>query len=108
MNPSHLPSNMPAWYPLWLDPWQLSHNYLNLATELLSESVAQLVRAWHAGHLPGSGFESLPESLSFSPSFFLVFISHLSLSLTLARCLLHPPPKALPCYAKQKTYYAIL
>ena len=40
------PSNIPAWYPLRLDPWQLSQKYLNPATELLSDSVAQLVRAW--------------------------------------------------------------
>ena len=40
------PSDMPAWYPLWLDPWQLSLKYSNSATELLSDSVAQLVRAW--------------------------------------------------------------
>ena len=38
-----------------------------------------------AGPLLGHGFESLPESLSFFPSFFLVFISHLSFSLTLAK-----------------------
>ena len=44
------PSNMPAWYLLWLDPWQLSLKYLNLATELPSDSVhvAQLVRTWQA------------------------------------------------------------
>ena len=42
------PSDMPAWYLLWLDPWQLSLKYLNLATELPSDSVAQLVRAWQA------------------------------------------------------------
>ena len=45
-NPS--PSNMPAWYPLRLDPWQLKLRYSNSATELLGESVAQLVRAWQA------------------------------------------------------------
>ena len=48
--------------PLRLDPWQLSLKYSNSATELPSD-------------LPGRGFESLPESLSF----FLFFISHLSL-----------------------------
>ena len=42
------PSNMPACYPLWLDPWQLSLKHLNLATELLGDLVAQLVRAWQA------------------------------------------------------------
>ena len=41
-------SNMPAWYPLRLDPWQLSLKYSNSATELLGDSVAQLVRAWQA------------------------------------------------------------
>ena len=46
--PTPSPSDMPAWYPLWLDPWQLSLKYLNSATELLSDSVAQLVRAWQA------------------------------------------------------------
>ena len=39
---------MPAWYPLQLDPWQLSLKYSNSATELPSDSVAQLVRAWQA------------------------------------------------------------
>ena len=42
------PSNMSAWYPLWLEPWQLTLKYLNSATELPSDSVAQLVRAWQA------------------------------------------------------------
>ena len=62
-----LPSNMPAWYLLQLDPWQLSLKYSNSATELLGDSVAQLVRAWQPIILPGRGFESRPESLSFSP-----------------------------------------
>ena len=43
-------------------------------------SVAQLVRAWQAKYLPGRGFESLPESLSFFrlfifSSLFLTFLS---------------------------------
>ena len=49
------PSNMPAWYPLQLDPWQLSLKYSNSATELPSDSIAQLVRAWQAiCHVAGS------------------------------------------------------
>ena len=42
------PSNTPAGYPLRLDPWQPRLKYLNSATELLGDSVAQLVRAWQA------------------------------------------------------------
>ena len=42
------PSDMPAWYPLWLDHRQLSLKYLNSVTELLGDSVAQLVRGWQA------------------------------------------------------------
>ena len=45
-----------------------------VATELLSDSVAQLVRSWQAICHAGRGFESLPESL---PLYFLVFISRL-------------------------------
>ena len=48
-------SNMPAWYPLRLDPWQLSLKYSNL---------------------PGRGFESLPESLSFFPLFIFSSLFH--------------------------------
>ena len=62
--------------PARLDPWQLSLKYSNLATELPSDSVAQLISC-----LPGGGFESLPDSLSFySPLYFsfhfLTFLSH--------------------------------
>ena len=63
------PLVMPAWYPLQLNPWQLGLNYLNLATELSGDSVAQLVRAWQAINLPGHGFKSLPESLPLSFEF---------------------------------------
>ena len=42
------PSDMPAWYPPWLDHGQLSLKYLNSVTELLGDSVAQLVRGWQA------------------------------------------------------------
>ena len=50
MNPSHPPSNMRQLgiHFGWIPSWQLSLNYSNLATELLSESVFQLVRAWQA------------------------------------------------------------
>ena len=64
---------MPTWYLLQLDPWQLSLKYLNSATELPSDSVAQLVRVWQTI----CEFESLLETLSFSPP-----LSFLSLFLT--------------------------
>ena len=53
--------------------------YSNSATELPSDSVAQLARAWQAN----CQVVGLSLSLShryFFPSFFLVLISHLSLS----------------------------
>ena len=70
------PSDMPAWYPLQLDPWQINFKYLNSATKLLNDSVAQLARAWQnicqvAGSSPYRN-----HNLSFFPSFFHVFISH--------------------------------
>ena len=51
------------YYYTLLDPWQLSLKYSNSATELLGDSVAQLVRAWQAIILPCRGLESRPESL---------------------------------------------
>ena len=58
--------DMPAWYPLHLDPaWQLSLKYSNSATELLSDLVAQLVRAWQV-ICQVLGLSSSPESPSLS------------------------------------------
>ena len=66
-----------------MDPWQLSLKYSNSGTELLSDLVS---RFEHGGPFAWSfGFESLPLNcltVTFSPLFFLVFISHLSFSLT--------------------------
>ena len=62
---------MPAWYLLQLDPWKLSLKYLNSATELPGDSVAQLVRAWQA--MSGHGCEPLPELLSLSFPLFISF-----------------------------------
>ena len=63
-------SNMPAWYPLELDSRQLSLKLPNSATELPSDSVAQLVRTWQAiCQVAGSNI-SLSHCL-----FFLLFLS---------------------------------
>ena len=75
---------MPAWYPLQLDPWQLSLKYLNSATEFPSDLVAQLVRAWQAICQVAGSSASLSYCI-FSLSFFLIFTSHLSFSMTLTR-----------------------
>ena len=54
-----------------------------LVKGLPSDSVAQLVKAWQAGVLPGRRFESLPESLSFFPLFIsCLYFSLFSLTLT--------------------------
>ena len=42
------PSDIPDLYLLQLDPLEFSLKYSNSATELLSDSVAQVVRAWQA------------------------------------------------------------
>ena len=78
------PSNMPAWYPLQLDPWQLSLKYSNSATELSSDLVAQLARAWQAICQVAGSSASLNYCI-FSPSIFLIITSHLSFSMTLTR-----------------------
>ena len=65
-------------------PWQLSLKYSNSATEMRSDSVAQLVRAWQA-ICQVAGLSLSLSHCHFSPSFFLVFISHFSLSVTLTR-----------------------
>ena len=75
-------SNMPARYRLWLDPWQLSLKHSNSATEFPSDSVAQLVRAWQAiWPIARSRVQVTPWVTV--TSFFLIFISHLSVSMTL-------------------------
>ena len=77
-DPPQPPSNMPAWYSLWLDRWQLGLKYSNSATELPSDSVVQLVRAWQGicqvmGSSPSlSHCHSLP---SFFSSLSLTFLS---------------------------------
>ena len=68
------PSNMSAWYPLRLEPWQLTLKYLNSATELPSDSVAQLVRAWQAICQDMGSSSSLSHCHFLFRSFFL-FIS---------------------------------
>ena len=57
-----------------LDPWQPSLKYSNSATELLSDSVAQLVKAWQA-ICQVVGSSPSPESLSLSFPLFLSLIS---------------------------------
>ena len=79
-----LPSNMPAWYPLQLDPWQLSLKYSNSATELLGNSVAQLVRAWQAICQVASSSPSLSHCLFPSSLFSRLYFTPFSLTLTLA------------------------
>ena len=76
---SHPSMNMPVWYPLWLS---LKHS--NSATELPSDSVAQLVRAWQAICQVTSSSHSLSHCL-FSPYFLSRLYFHLSLSMTLTR-----------------------
>ena len=62
---------------------KLSLKYWNSATELLSDSVAQLVRAWQAICQVAGSSPSLSHCLSPPPPpFFLVFISHISFSLS--------------------------
>ena len=71
--------NMPAWYPLPLDPWQLSLKFSNSATELLSDWLE------HGRPFARSRVRIPPWVIVFFPPFFLVFIFHLSLSMTLTR-----------------------
>ena len=78
------PSDMPAWYLLQLDPWQLSLKYSNSATELSSDSVPQLVRAWQAicqfaGSSPSLSHCQFLFPLYFSLYFFLSLWVWLSL-----------------------------
>ena len=76
-------SNMPAWYPLWLDSWQLSLKYFNSATELLSDSVAQLViRAWQAICQVVNLSSSLSHCLFFHSLFSGLYSSPFSVTLT--------------------------
>ena len=56
--------------------WQFNLKYLNSATELLGDSVAQLVRAWQAIYQVTGSSPSLSHCL-FSPDFDY-FLSHCS------------------------------
>ena len=60
---------------LQLDPWQLSLKYSNSVTELPSDLLVQLVRAWQAICQVTGSSPSLSHCL-FSPSFSLTFLSH--------------------------------
>ena len=64
-------TNMPAWYLLQLDPCL---KYLNSATELPGDSVAQSVRAWQAICQVMGSSPSLNHCQFLFPCFFL-FIS---------------------------------
>ena len=72
---------MPAWYLLRLDPWQLSVKYSNSATELPSDSVAQLVRAWQAICQVAVSSPSLSHCLFFPSLFSRHYSSPFSLTL---------------------------
>ena len=88
---------MPAWYLLQLDPWQLSLKYLNSATELPGDSVAQLVRAWQAICQVVGSSPSLSHRQFLFPLFFLTWVKVCqvwSMSACASRVALatHPPP----------------
>ena len=65
------PSDIPDLYPLQLDPLEFSLKYSNSATELLSDSVAQVVGAWQAICQVVGSSPSLSHCHFYFPFFFL-------------------------------------